>query len=69
MSARQLGHSVTVAEKHYLGVVRGIPREARTLEAAMQIEDLARQVGERVGVSGIEGDTPLRARISREPGG
>jgi integrase len=43
MSARQLGHSVAVAERHYLGVIRGIPREARTLEQAMQIEDLARQ--------------------------
>jgi integrase len=42
MSARQLGHSVTVAERHYLGVHRGIPHDARTLEAAMQIEDLAR---------------------------
>ncbi|MFW9998231.1 MAG: tyrosine-type recombinase/integrase [Candidatus Odinarchaeota archaeon] len=40
MSARQLGYSVTVAERHYLGVVRGIPREARTLEAAMQADDL-----------------------------
>jgi integrase len=49
MSARQLGHSVAVAEKFYLGVIRGIPREARTLEAAMQIEDLARQVVEAVG--------------------
>lgn len=38
MSAKQLGHSVAVAEKHYLGVHRGIPRGARTLEAAMQIE-------------------------------
>jgi integrase len=38
-SAKQLGHSVTVAEKHYVGLVRGIPREARTLEAAMQIEE------------------------------
>lgn len=44
MSARQLGHSVTVAERHYLGVVRGIPREARTLEQAMQIEKLANQI-------------------------
>lgn len=48
MSARQLGHSVAVAEKHYLGVIRGISREARTLEAAMQIEDLTRQVVEAV---------------------
>jgi integrase len=37
-SAKQLGHSVTIAERHYVGLVRGIPREARTLEAAMQIE-------------------------------
>lgn len=40
MSARQLGHSVQVAERHYLNVHRGIPRDARTLEAAMQVEDL-----------------------------
>lgn len=44
MSARQLGHSVAVAERHYLNVHRGIPREARTLEAAMQVEDLMRVV-------------------------
>jgi integrase len=36
-SARQLGHSVAVAEKHYLGLERGIPREARDLETAMNI--------------------------------
>lgn len=43
-SARQLGHSVTVAERNYLGVVRGISPEARTLEAAMGIEKLADRV-------------------------
>ena len=37
-SAKQLGLSVQVAERHYVGVIRGIPRDARTLEAAMQIE-------------------------------
>lgn len=37
-SARRLGHSVAVAEKHYSGVMKGISRDARTLEAAMQIE-------------------------------
>lgn len=36
-SAKQLGHSVAVAEKHYVDVARGISREARTLEDAMQI--------------------------------
>ncbi len=44
-SAKQLGHSVQVAEKHYVDVARGIPRDARTLEAAMQIgEQMARIV-------------------------
>jgi hypothetical protein len=37
-SAKQLGHSVAVAERHYVGLVRGIPRDARTLEGAMQVE-------------------------------
>jgi integrase len=36
-SAKQLGHSVQIAERHYLDVVRGISREARTLDDAMQI--------------------------------
>lgn len=46
-SAKQLGHSVAVAEKHYVGVVRGIPRDARTLEAAMQIESALEAVRSR----------------------
>jgi integrase len=36
-SARQLGHSVQVAERHYLGVVHVDPN-ARTLESAMGID-------------------------------
>jgi integrase len=42
MSAKQLGHSVTVAERHYTGLIRGIPKGAHTLEAAMQIEPTMR---------------------------
>lgn len=41
-SARQLGHSVAVAERHYLGNIRGISRDVTTLEGAMQIEALLR---------------------------
>jgi integrase len=44
MSAKRLGHSVSVAEKHYAGVLRGISREARTLEAAMGIEAIMERV-------------------------
>ncbi len=36
-SARQLGHSVEIAERYYVNVVRGIPKSAHTVEAAMQI--------------------------------
>ncbi len=48
-SAKQLGHSVQVAERHYIDVARGIPREARTLEAAMMIEDQMKAVIAAVG--------------------
>ena len=61
-SAKQLGHSVQVAERHYLGLVRGIPREARTLEAAMQIEDLVANVVARAG-TGNTASAPRAARI------
>ncbi len=48
MSAKQLGHSVVVAERHYAGLLRGIPRSARTLDEAMKIEEqltsIARQL-------------------------
>jgi hypothetical protein len=36
--AKQLGHSVAIAEKHYLGVVHVDPA-AKTLEAAMGVEE------------------------------
>jgi integrase len=49
MEARQLGHSVIVAEKHYAGLIRGIPIEARTLEAAMQIEAEAAKITKTIG--------------------
>ena len=44
MSAKMLGHSVTVAERSYAGLHRGVAKDARTLEAAMQIEDGMREV-------------------------
>lgn len=47
-SARRLGHSVTVAERHYLGTIKGIPHSATTLEQAMDIEPEAQEVIELV---------------------
>lgn len=37
MSAKRLGHSVTIAEKHYTGVIE-VDRDARTLDAVMQLD-------------------------------
>lgn len=39
-SASQLGHSVAVAERHYVEQVRGIPVDATTLERALEIDNL-----------------------------
>ncbi len=43
-SAKQLGHDVQVAERHYVDVVRGISKDAKTLEAAMQIDEQLQSV-------------------------
>lgn len=40
MSAKRLGHSVLVAERHYVGAVSTVTRDAQCLEAAMGIEDI-----------------------------
>lgn len=37
VAAKQLGHSVVVAERRYAGLLRGVPREAKNLDDAMQI--------------------------------
>jgi len=51
-SAKQLGHSVTVAERFYVDVARGIPRDARDLESAMQIVDQVKAVTAAVSARG-----------------
>ena len=49
--SRQLGHSVTIAERHYAGLLRGVPSSAKTIEVAMQVEELAEQVVAQVEAS------------------
>jgi hypothetical protein len=44
-----------VAERHYLNVLRGIPETARSVEAALQVEELAERVVEMVAKRGEGG--------------
>ena len=62
MSARQLGHPVAVAERHYLGVHGGIATSANTLEAAMQITDPVRAVVGGYATIGRSDSAPRRGR-------
>ena len=39
LAAKQLGHSVEVAEKHYSGLLRGLSRDATDLPSAMQVQN------------------------------
>jgi integrase len=60
-SAKQLGHSVQVAERHYLDVARGISRDARTLEAAMQIEEQLDRV-----IAAVRKPEPITLDVTRK---
>lgn len=55
-AARQLGHGVQVLEAHYAGLV-AVSRDARTLEAAMQCDELVGEVIAR----------PIQARGATQP--
>jgi len=59
-SAKRLGHSVAVAEKHYLSEHRGVPKKARTLEAAMKVESELSEIVDTVASSTLA--RPRRTR-------
>ena len=56
MSAKQLGHTVMVAERYYVGAIKDVPQDAKTVEDAMQIADLVGEVVECVS----SGSRPAR---------
>jgi len=62
LAAKQLGHSVVVAEKKYAGTMRGISREARSLDVAMQIAPQLERVSAAVGVVRDVGRAPAGRR-------
>lgn len=55
LSAKRLGHSVTIAEKHYVGVVSDIPKNQHTLDAVFGIDVLADKI-----ISMVKARNPAR---------
>jgi len=59
--------SSAVAERHYAGQLRGIPRDSRTLDAAMRIERVFAEVIDRHPPPGSErslaGRLPERSHV------
>lgn len=60
MATRQ-GHSLVIAERHYLGSL-DLPRDARTIEAALGIEDLAKKIVHRIAMPATEDNATRKAR-------
>ncbi|MBW7935021.1 MAG: hypothetical protein H3C62_15730 [Gemmatimonadaceae bacterium] len=48
LAAKRLGHSVTIAERHYAGVIHGLPKTAKTLEAAMEVTKELAEIEARI---------------------
>lgn len=56
LAAKRLGHSVTIAERHYLDALPDLPRDATTIERALGIEAEAKAIVR--SVAGV--DSPAR---------
>lgn len=55
LASRCLGHSTTVADRHYRGIVKGIPASATTLEEAMGLADLLLKIAPAAAASEAPG--------------
>jgi hypothetical protein len=61
---RELGHSVTIAERHHAGLLGGIPVSAKSVEGAMQVEDVGDLVVEEVSARRGKGSSATWAGAS-----
>ncbi len=55
-AAKRLGHSWKIAESHYADDVAGISQDAKTLEAALSVEDLVKRAIDYASGSGVVAD-------------
>ncbi len=60
LAAKRAGHSVAIAERHYLGVYSDLPRDATTIEQALGIEAEAKAIVRTV--AGVRSETLRVAR-------
>ena len=60
LAAKRAGHSVAIAERHYLGVYSDLPRDATTIEQALGIEAEAKAILR--SVAGVRSETLRVAR-------
>lgn len=67
-SAKRAGHSVAIAEKHYVDLLRDLPARADTLEAALGVEPQVRQILGALGVRTSEDKSGRRAKVRTETG-
>ncbi|MBZ0154481.1 MAG: tyrosine-type recombinase/integrase [Planctomycetes bacterium] len=49
LAAKRLGHSVTIAERSYLGAMTNLPRDASTIEGALGIEAECKNILRAIG--------------------
>lgn len=59
LAAKRLGHSVQIAERHYLGALTDLPRDATTIERALGIEAEAKAI-----VRAVAGVQPAAKRAA-----
>lgn len=70
-SAKRLGHSVVVSERNYAGLLSDLPIDAKTLEAVMQIKDLAETIANegRLGATTPSSNQPPVSPSASPPEG
>ena len=62
LASKRCGHSLKIAEQSYLGALRDLPHEAKTIEAALGVVDLAQKIVHRIAMPATEDKATRKAR-------
>jgi integrase len=61
LAPARMGHSLATAERHYVGLMHDLPTDAKTIEAALDIEEIANEIVSRAGGVVVSGEVAARA--------